>query len=89
MNWTAIQALTTIACACAAALCAYFSLAMRLEVAKLRAEMAGNRMQDREELRQWINGSFMRAATAQAKLDEMEHRLDNVEIRCSVCKDVR
>lgn len=93
MNWSALDAITAVVCGLATAACAFFSLMVRIEVAKLRAEIAQNRMQDREELRQWINGSFMRAATAQAKLetaqaklDEMEHRLDNVEIRLSVGK---
>jgi len=86
MNWSALDAITAVVCGLATASCAFFTLMVRVEVAKLRAEIAQNRMCDREELREWINGSFMRAATAQAKLDEMEHRLDNVEIRLSVGK---
>ena len=84
MTWTTAHAITAVASALAALVCAYFSLVVRGEVAKLRAEIAESRMRDREDLRQWINGSFMRARETQAKLDEMEHRLDNVEIGFSV-----
>ena len=84
MNWAAVSAITATISAIGAAVCAAFSLMVRVEVSRLREKITEYRMQDREDLRHWINGSFMRAATAQAKIDEMEHRLDNVEIRFSV-----
>src|SRR5260370_21275754 len=56
------------------------------EFGKLREEIATHRGQDREELRNWINGSFMRSATVQARLElatardaELEKRIAALE----------
>jgi hypothetical protein len=44
------------------------------EVGKWRAE-------DKNEIKQWINGSFMRSAEAHSRLDGIDHRLDRIEDR--------
>lgn len=56
------------------------------ELATLRTEISAGRAEDREENRNWINGSFMRASTVEAKLDHFEgwlgaheKRLDKLE----------
>ena len=44
------------------------------EVGKWRAE-------DKDEIKQWINGSFMRAGEAHARMNAVDHRLDRIEER--------
>lgn len=60
--------------------------AIRLEIANLRTKMAENyakdlerRAAERAELMKWINGSFMRATVVEARLIEIERRIQNVE----------
>lgn len=42
------------------------------EVGKWRAE-------DKDEIKQWINGSFMRSGEALARLGATDHRIDRIE----------
>lgn len=56
------------------------------EVLKLRAEIAEGRLlelqaraKEREEMRVWINGSFMRSALVEARWTELSHRLGELE----------
>ncbi len=56
-------------------------LHVKAELANLRADISRYRDEDREELRQWINGSFMRAATVQARLDLANERANGLESR--------
>ena len=44
-------------------------------LAELRLEIVRGRAQDRDELRGWINGSFMRAAEIKAHLEDFDRRL--------------
>jgi hypothetical protein len=66
----------------------YVSLSVRLAVAQLRAELADGRTKDseargkeREEMKNWINGSFMRAVVVETKFLEYDRRLKHVEER--------
>jgi len=52
---------------------------VKLEIASLRADLAERRERDREELRNWINGSFLRSAVAEAQLQALGERLKAVE----------
>lgn len=51
------------------------------ELATLRTEISAGRAEDREENRNWINGSFMRASTVEAKLEHFEGWLGGHEKR--------
>lgn len=76
-----------------AVLAAFFGLYTRAnlaelnkEIEKLRAEMSEGRAEDREDMKVWINGSFLRAAVVEAKLAHFdgwmsghEKRLDRLE----------
>ena len=46
----------------------------KCEVGKWRAE-------DKDEIKQWINGSFMRSGEAHARMDAVGHRLDRLDRR--------
>ncbi len=63
----------------ASAVIAYTVQAAKSEVLALRVEIAEARLREREEMRQWINGSFMRASYVEARLAEMMHRLEELE----------
>lgn len=67
----------------AAGATAWVMLYIRAELAKIRLEMseqrsaeAAARATDKLETRNWINGSFMRAALVEARLKDMADRLD-------------
>ena len=79
MSWDAVQAIMTAACAMAALVSGYASLAIRAAMDKLRADLAEARSRDRDELREWINGSFMRAAVAESRIKSIEFRMEHVE----------
>jgi hypothetical protein len=58
MNWSAIEAITAVACSVAALISGYSTLTVKAAMEKLRADLAEARAKDREEMREWINGSF-------------------------------
>ena len=55
------------------------SLSIALNVANLRTEIEKSRSRDNEELRKWINGSFMRSAVVGVKLEEIDRRIQELE----------
>lgn len=71
----AVAAFGTLASVAASAVAAYFAAALRAEVESLRREISDHRLTDREELKTWINGSFMRSKEAAAKFDSIMSRL--------------
>ena len=52
---------------------------VKLSVAEMRLEIANARSKDKEEMKAWINGSFMRSKEVEKDLDGMKHRIDEVE----------
>lgn len=55
------------------------SLRVRAAVSDLKAHFERMRSEDREKLRDWINGSFMRIPVVEARMTELYHRLERVE----------
>ena len=39
------------------------------------------RADDKQEIKDWINGSFMRAKEVHARMDASDHRIDRIEER--------
>jgi hypothetical protein len=58
---------------------AYTTILTKLEVQKLRSEVIEGRAKDREELRVWINGSFLRASVVELMHQELERRIEALE----------
>ncbi|CAB4130632.1 hypothetical protein UFOVP130_21 [uncultured Caudovirales phage] len=79
MSWEALAAGTAVICAVATLLSSWSALSVRASIEKMRADMAEARSKDREELRAWINGSFLRSATALAEMKAFEIRMDHLE----------
>jgi hypothetical protein len=63
------------------ALAAWSNINLRASHDRMRAELTEARGQDREELKRWINGSFMRSATVEAKLEALRDRVSALEHR--------
>lgn len=63
----------------AALIGAFVALNTRATIAELRREISEGRNEDREALRAWINGSFMRASVVEAKMAAFERRLSLIE----------
>ena len=74
-----VEAIIATACAIAALVSSFATLAIRAAMNKLRADLAEARARDRDELREWINGSFMRAAVAESRIKSIEFRVEQVE----------
>ncbi len=55
-------------------LAAWSNLSLRAGLDRMRAELTEARAKDREELKTWINGSFMRSATVEANLGGLRRR---------------
>ena len=55
------------------------NLQMRAALAEMRAAAAEARSKDREETRDWINGSFMRAKEVEREFDGFKSRLSKLE----------
>jgi hypothetical protein len=92
MDWKAIEALTGLACAIAALVAGYFALSLRSAIETLRTEIAEartkdseSRVKERDELKTWINGSFMRAKIVEAEISGMDSRVERIENRCLTC----
>lgn len=79
MNWAGLEAITAAACAIAALISGYSTLAIRAAMERLRADLAEARAKEREELRKWINGSFMRSAVAESHIKSVELRVEHCE----------
>lgn len=79
MNWSAVEAITAMACAAAAMISGYSALTVKAAMEKLRADLAESRAKDRDELRSWINGSFLRAKVVEAELAGVDMRLSRLE----------
>lgn len=56
-------------------------LNIRASIAELRNEIGKARGADKEELKEWINGSFMRTKLVEAEMKAYEIRLDHMEKR--------
>jgi 3-phosphoglycerate kinase len=54
-------------------------LRLRAEIAEARVRELEARTKEREEMRAWINGSFMRAAVVEARWTEIMHRIGELE----------
>ena len=63
----------------ASAVAAFVALSVKAAVADLRREIGEQRACDKEELRRWINGSFMRSPEVLAHLEGLDKRLNRVE----------
>lgn len=79
MDWAALHAITEVVMAVAAAVATWSALAMRAALAELRTEIATARAEDKEELKLWINGSFMRTSLVTAELKALTIRMDSIE----------
>lgn len=86
--WHAVAALVALAGLISTAISVYVGITvrataqtMRAELADLRAEIARARSEDRDEMRDWINGSFMRSAQVHAELKAFDIRMDHAEAR--------
>lgn len=78
-----ISTASAIICSLAGLLNYLLTLRLRAEIAELRTQIADERRKDREELRDWINGSFLRAGEAHARMEGLEHRVAMVERRAA------
>ncbi len=79
MNWGAVAAVTAVVCALGTLISSWSALAVKASMDRMRADMAEARAKDRDELREWINGSFMRAAVAESELRAIVIRIDHIE----------
>jgi hypothetical protein len=79
MNWSAVEAITAAVCAIAALISGYSTATIRAAMERLRADLSEARAREREEMREWINGSFMRAAVAESKIKSIEFRVEHME----------
>lgn len=93
MDWKAVEALAAVACALAALVASFVSISQHAETQKVRTEMQKIRTEiaeahtasvvarsnERDELRTWINGSFMRAKIVEAELNGMDARIGRIE----------
>lgn len=83
MNWTEIAAIVTIL-ACVVSASSWFVKDQNEKgLLRLETRIGKWRGEDKEEMRQWINGSFMRAGETGARLDAQDQRLDQLERRQS------
>lgn len=76
MNWGAVGAITSVACAIAALVSGYSTLSLKAAMEKLRADLAESRAKDREELIKYLNGSFMRSREAIERMRALEERIE-------------
>jgi uncharacterized protein YxjI len=59
----------------------FLNLKVRAELSNWKADAYRHRDTDREELRNWINGSFLRSKEAIIQMDAFSRRLDSIERR--------
>lgn len=83
---SAVAAVAGLAAVVVGALNAYHATSLKLAVAQLqvslfdrlahdKAELLEHLVRDKEDLRAWVNGSFMRASEVLARLAALEARL--------------
>lgn len=85
MTWEILPSVLSTGIAVVSVFITQFNRSMmqsvKLEIAQLRLEMAETRSKDRDDLRSWINGSFLRAREVEAKFEGLDRRIDEVERR--------
>lgn len=79
MNWQAVSAIGTVVVIAASGLNWVMMLRISLEIERLKAHISESRMQDREEMRKWINGSFLRSAVVTEKFESISGRLTDLQ----------
>ena len=80
MQWTTwIGPILSLVTFLAAAASYVMTSIVKLAMSEMRLEISEGRAKDREEIKTWINGSFMRAKEVEAQFRAMEHRMDEVE----------
>lgn len=80
MNWPMISAISTLVIAAAAAWNAWIISQLKVYIAECRAA-------DKKELREWINGSFLRSKEAEANFERLEALVEDLRTRrtCPAC----
>lgn len=83
-----IQLAMSVGSLAVAGVMAHVMQSAKSEVLKLRVEIAEGRIQEmqarqkeRDELRAWLNGSFLRASVVEARFTEFNYRLSRIEER--------
>jgi hypothetical protein len=71
VNWELVSAAAGIFFALLNLLNTYIVLKIRLEVAELKLHMAHARAKDKDELRTWVEESFVRRGEFEARLDAL------------------
>lgn len=72
MSESGIGDLLAIGAVLSSAASAILSYSVRLALLEAKLSIAEGRREDQKSIREWINGSFMRASEAQARLDAIE-----------------
>ena len=57
----------------------FIGLRISVEIGRLRTEIEKGRAEDKDEMREWINGCFLRAKEARAELRGLDLRLSRIE----------
>lgn len=86
MDLSQIQFAMSVGSLVVAGVMAHVIQTAKSEVLRLRAEIAEGRLaeaqareRERDELRKWINGSFMRTSLVEARWTELIHRVGELE----------
>lgn len=74
MNWPMISTIATIVAALLGAWNTYI-------FARLKSYISDCREHDKKEIREWINGSFMRAAVVDEKVSALKTQVNDVKDR--------
>jgi uncharacterized protein YwgA len=81
-----VSALASILGLVASGFIGYLNLKVRADVSEWKNDAYQTRDKDRDELKAWINGSFMRSKEVAVVMDSYNRRLDSIERRI---EDVR
>lgn len=73
--------LLEVVLAIAALTSSYVGMVVQLQLSKLRLDMETGKATERETMRGWINGSFMRSATVEVQINELIRRMDEMARR--------
>jgi hypothetical protein len=76
-----ISALASILGLVASGFIGYLNVKVRADVGEWKADAYRTRDNDRDELKAWINGSFMRSKEVAVVMDSYNRRLDSIERR--------
>lgn len=81
MNTWTTEAIVSVGVPVLGILNAWLLVQIRVEITGLKLEILQQRVEDRDELRKWVESEYLRKTEVEARMQTLEARFDRLENR--------